>query len=195
MVRSAGGIISGYVVSACVEAHDPEPATILAVELEESVKENSDKVAQAVEEVTTDKMEHYIIRGIQEVSQCVEDLNYEVDGILSDKGTKINGISLSDNGSCVVKLTRTLTVTDPNKIDSVSSKSRMFSIPDRFATYVKWSITMPQNIMAPFVTISCEVTIPSDMVSSMIGGGDPNEEYKKSIAAVEKFAKDLVKQL
>jgi hypothetical protein len=146
-----------------------------------------------VEAVDAKKVERYIKRGVEEVKSILSDLDFELGNILDEAGTTVKGVSFPEDGSIIMELQKSYTVTDPTKIGDVSAKAREFSIRNEFAKYVTYNV-IPPGAASAEVQVVVKVKLPKEVAEAVVGG-DVKSNWQKASKTVEKYAKTLLNSL
>lgn len=153
-------------------------AKIFAVELIKNLVDETEKTGWLID------------RGVEELTKAIEDVNFEVGGIMDQRSKRIRSIATPEDGSVVIQLIKQFTVKEPNRLQDVVAKCKNINIPEKFARFVSFTVP-PSNANTFELLIICKITVPSTLMSEFVGS-DPVQAWKKSITEAEKFAKTLL---
>lgn len=167
---------------------------VFASEVSKAVRANQSKdalsamvaetVAETVQnEVDNDRVEYYIYRGLEEISNGVKDANFELGGIMTSDKPVITNIVTGENGNTKVLANKCFTVTDPRDITRARERLANVTVGGNFAKYVGVRVDEATDKICLNIVIS----LPSKYVDS-IGGDD----FRKRPAVVDKAVKKLL---
>lgn len=166
---------------------------LIAEEVEKSAK-GEEEAPEKPDKKAGSKVKWYVTRGVEEVSRLLKDTNHELDNALKESGKKMGGIAINEDGSMAIDLKKTMRVGGEADISEILNQLQKLRVNDKFADYVEISAFRPKPD-EPKIIVKVRVRLPSDLVSSMLRGADPNENWNKAIKMAEKFGKDTLKSL
>lgn len=167
---------------------------IFASSISRSVRTNSSKsrtsamIAEAVTDTvaakaSNDKVEYYVFRGLEDISNGIKDADFELGNILTGEKPVIDNIVTTDKGNTKVFASKCFSVSDPRDITRAREKLATIKIGDNFAKYVGVRV----NNAADKVCIDIVIVLPEEYVTS-IGGSD----YKKRPTVIDKTVKKIL---
>jgi hypothetical protein len=140
------------------------------------------------------KITRYMERGMEEVKNLLNDLNYELDDVLSPGSVSITTIDFDNSGASIVEINRSFDLKDSEKQMDIRTKSSQFTAlrPD-FAKYITFTVRPPGN-MSPEVIVQIKLRLPKALVEDIVGG-PANQNWSKAGKAIESFVAKLIKLL
>lgn len=148
---------------------------------------------QPEKQISPERIQRYIERGVEEVAGIVSDINFELEDNLKVSSAKVNGISFPEDDSAVIELTQVLTVGSEDVAKKIAPTARAFTLRPEFGKYVNYVITPPAS-MSPDCTLTVKIKVPASVVTAMLGG-PARQNYTKSGKAMDTYAKKLLKFL
>ena len=154
------------------EAYNKKMAKMVASEVEESMQISVPQVGE-----TPERVQYYLERAVQEVSNALADINFELSNILMGEEHEILDITSDSAGTTQVVVLKPFKIEDIRDISNAKNALSKLKIGEKFAKYVAVEVTPNSDLLAVKLTIS----LPKEYVD-YIGGDD----YRKRAAAVDK---------
>lgn len=168
------------------------PNIFASIVSENIIGEEQDKSSPKVTTpIDPEKCKRYIQRGVEEVNQMMDDLNFDLNEGLGKGKVEFGAISLPEDGSAIINLKKSFAIEDEDILKSIAPSARKMTIRDEFAKYVTFNIVPPANLSKDLV-VAVKIIIPSNVVDTLV---KTRSDIGKVGKAIEKYGKQLMKSL
>lgn len=152
-----------------------DTVSIIAESINSSLEENAQNVSE--------KISYYIKRALEEIANNIQDINFDLNNILTADNAEIVDITTDEKNITYVYITKQIKLEDMREMNKVREALKAITISSKFSKYVSLSVEgNSENLV-----LKVKLVLPQAYVNS-IGG----EDYKKRNSAVDKAVKKLV---
>ena len=168
MSNKLAAAITANVTASVKEASE---TNILSTMVANSVSESVEKFAPVTDAIAGDKIQYYLERACQELSNNIQDINFEMGNALTGESSEITNITTDDTNVTRVTFTKQYKVKQPRDIQTLIAKAKnaiaAIRISSKFGKYITFTVAVEDDS----IIITAVLILPAAYVDS-IGGSD-----------------------
>jgi hypothetical protein len=168
MKKNLATTVTAKVTASVKEASD---TNLLSTMIANSVSDSVEKFTPVTDAATGDKIQYYLERACQELSNNIQDINFEMGNALSGESSEITNITTDDSDTTRVTFTKQYKVKQPRDIQALIAKAKnaiaAIRISNKFSKYITFTVAVVDDA----IVITAVLLLPSTYVES-IGGAD-----------------------